>query len=59
MRERERNQERKTKLKSKKVSGKKKGVQKKKLIDTPCESKLKIVIEEHVSSENVLSAGRC
>ena len=38
---------------------KRKGVQKNKLIDAPCESNIKkTVVEEHVSSENVYSPGR-
>ena len=37
---------------------KRKGVQKKKLIDTLYESNIKAVVEEHVSSENVHSANR-
>ena len=33
-------------------------VQKKKLIDAPCESNIRAVVKENVSSENVHSAGR-
>ena len=35
-----------------------KGVQKKKLIDAPCESNIQAAVTEHVSSKNVHSAGR-
>ena len=34
---------------------KRKGVQKKKLIDAPCERKIKVVVEKYVSSKNVPS----
>ena len=37
---------------------KKKVFKKKKLIDLPCESNMKTVVEEYVSSEHVYSAGR-
>ena len=37
---------------------KREGVQKKKLINTPCESYIKTVVKEHFSSENVHSAGQ-
>ena len=53
---RERNQINKWKgLKNKKI----KGVQKWKFIDAPCESNLKTVIEEHVSSKNIHSDSCC
>lgn len=37
---------------------KKKNVQKKKLIDVKSETNIKTVVEEHIPSENVHSAGR-
>ena len=37
---------------------KRKNVKKRKLIDLACESNIKIVFEEHVSTENVHPAGR-
>ena len=40
---------------SKKVWGKRKCVQNKKLIGRPCKSNIKIVVEEHVSPENMHS----
>ena len=43
------------KLISKKLCRKRKGAQKKKLIDAACESNINIVVEEHVSSENIAS----